>query len=129
VLRALTVVEYPSREGCCGAYYPEANSLVALEDHDPDCLTPSYKSVPVRILPAEHADDGVDTCLSAAKLTGTSAANSPLRGLDAAIAMVYVPTISALSPARTAQRHMRFCIALRFAAASKSRIRTSQAMA
>jgi molybdopterin-dependent oxidoreductase alpha subunit len=74
VLRALTVVEYPLPEGCCGAYYPEANSLVALEDHDPDCLTPSYKSVPVRILPAQHADDGVDTYVGAAGLAGASAA-------------------------------------------------------
>ena len=70
VLRALTVVEYPLPEGCCGAYYPEANCLVALDDHDPDCLTPSYKSVPVRVLPMQLADDGVDTCVGAAGLTG-----------------------------------------------------------
>jgi molybdopterin-dependent oxidoreductase alpha subunit len=70
VLRGLTVVEYPLPEGCCGAYYPEANCLVALDDHDPDCLTPSFKSVPVRVLPAQHADDGVDTCVGTAGLTG-----------------------------------------------------------
>jgi molybdopterin-dependent oxidoreductase alpha subunit len=52
VLRNLTVVAYVLPEGCCGAYYPEANVLVSLEDHDPDCLCPSYKSVPVRVLPA-----------------------------------------------------------------------------
>jgi molybdopterin-dependent oxidoreductase alpha subunit len=70
VLRGLTVVEYPLPECCCGAYYPEANCLVALDDHDPDCLTPSFKSVPVRVLPAQHADDGVDTCVGTAGLTG-----------------------------------------------------------
>jgi molybdopterin-dependent oxidoreductase alpha subunit len=52
VLRNLTVVAYLLPEGCCGVYYPEANVLVSLEDHDPDCLCPSYKSVPVRVLPA-----------------------------------------------------------------------------
>jgi molybdopterin-dependent oxidoreductase alpha subunit len=52
VLRNLTIVVYLLPEGCCGVYYPEANVLVSLEDYDPDCLCPSYKSVPVRVLPA-----------------------------------------------------------------------------
>lgn len=57
VLRGLTVIDYPFAEGSCGAYYPEANCLVALEDHDPDALTPAYKSVPVRVLPADPTAD------------------------------------------------------------------------
>jgi molybdopterin-dependent oxidoreductase alpha subunit len=58
VLKKLTVVDYPLPQGCCGAYYPEANCLVPLDDHDPDALTPSYKSVAVRITPAAP-DDGL----------------------------------------------------------------------
>jgi molybdopterin-dependent oxidoreductase alpha subunit len=55
VLKGLTVVDYPLPEGCCGAYYPEANCLVGLDEYDPDALTPSYKSVPVRIVPSDGA--------------------------------------------------------------------------
>ena len=34
-------------------YYPEGNALVALENYDARSGTPSYKSVPVRILAAQ----------------------------------------------------------------------------
>jgi hypothetical protein len=34
-------------------YYPEGNALVALDNHDARSGTPSYKSVPVRILAAQ----------------------------------------------------------------------------
>jgi molybdopterin-dependent oxidoreductase alpha subunit len=43
------VVPYRLPDGCCGAYYPEANPLVPLYARDPQCHTPSYKGVPVRI--------------------------------------------------------------------------------
>jgi molybdopterin-dependent oxidoreductase alpha subunit len=43
------VVAYRLPDGCIGAYYPEANPLVPLYARDPQCHTPSYKSVPVRI--------------------------------------------------------------------------------
>jgi len=76
VLRGLTVVNYPLPEGSCGAYYPEANSLVPLEHCDPDSLTPSYKSVPVRILPATNTDDGGDTTVGTEGLTGRMRAAS-----------------------------------------------------
>ncbi len=49
VVRRLTVVQYDLPEGCCGAYYPESQALVALDHVDPESLTPSYKSVPVRV--------------------------------------------------------------------------------
>jgi anaerobic selenocysteine-containing dehydrogenase len=49
VVRALTVVSYALPDGCCGAYYPETQPLFALEHVDRDSLTPSYKSVPVRV--------------------------------------------------------------------------------
>ena len=74
VLRGLTVVNYPLPEGSCGAYYPEANSLVPLEHCDPDSLTPSYKSVPIRVLPAENTNDDSDTTIATEGLTGKAQA-------------------------------------------------------
>lgn len=61
VVQSLTLVAHDLPDGCCAAYYPETQALVALEDHDPECKTPSYKSVPVRLrlagatLPADRA--------------------------------------------------------------------------
>ncbi len=49
VVPGLTIVRYDLPDGCCASYYPETQPLIALEDHDPQSLTPSYKSVPVRI--------------------------------------------------------------------------------
>jgi len=47
VVRGLTVVNYDLPNGCCGAYYPEMQQLIALDHIDPDSLTPSYNSIPV----------------------------------------------------------------------------------
>jgi molybdopterin-dependent oxidoreductase alpha subunit len=52
VIQGLTLVSYNLPSGCCASYYPEIQPLVALEYCDPDCLTPSYKSIPVRIVAA-----------------------------------------------------------------------------
>jgi molybdopterin-dependent oxidoreductase alpha subunit len=49
IVRALTVVTYDVPDGCCAAYYPETQPLVALEHVDLQSLTPSYKSIPVRL--------------------------------------------------------------------------------
>jgi len=49
VVRNFLVIEYSLPDGCCGAYYPEANPLVPLYAFDQRSRTPSYKSVPVRI--------------------------------------------------------------------------------
>jgi hypothetical protein len=43
------LVEHALPDGCCASYYPETQPLIALEDHDPQSFTPSYKSVPVQI--------------------------------------------------------------------------------
>jgi hypothetical protein len=43
------IVPYNLPDRCCGAYYPEANPLVPLGLRDPQCHTPSYKAVLVRI--------------------------------------------------------------------------------
>jgi molybdopterin-dependent oxidoreductase alpha subunit len=61
IVQGLMLVSYDVPDGCCASYYPESQPLVALEHHDPECLTPSYKSVPVKIskakarIPGEHA--------------------------------------------------------------------------
>ena len=52
-LAARLAAERDIPRGCLAAYYPEANVLVALEDHDRRSGTPAYKSVPVRL--AAHA--------------------------------------------------------------------------
>lgn len=51
-LSGLTAVEHDISRGSVAAYYPEANILVPLDWHDPQCGTPAYKSVPVRIVRA-----------------------------------------------------------------------------
>jgi hypothetical protein len=58
------VIEYSLPDGCCGAYYPEANPLVPLYAFDPKSRTPSYKSVPVKI--ARAAAVGPDSTHQAA---------------------------------------------------------------
>ncbi|MDG3004902.1 FdhF/YdeP family oxidoreductase [Paludisphaera mucosa] len=48
------VVAHDIPEGCAAAYYPETNPLIACDDVDPHSLTPSSKSVVVRIVPTTH---------------------------------------------------------------------------
>lgn len=48
-LRGFTLVAREIPRGCLAAYYPEANVLVALDDHDRRSGTPAYKSIPVRL--------------------------------------------------------------------------------
>ncbi|MEM5366902.1 FdhF/YdeP family oxidoreductase [Paraburkholderia azotifigens] len=52
IVRSFKVVEYSLPDGCCGAYYPEVNPLVPLYAFDPQSRTPSYKSVPVKVMRA-----------------------------------------------------------------------------
>ena len=52
VLRRVTAVAHDIAAGCAGAYYPEANVLVGLEQHDQASGTPAYKSIRVRLRPA-----------------------------------------------------------------------------
>jgi anaerobic selenocysteine-containing dehydrogenase len=54
-LERITAIEYGIAAGSVAAYYPEANGLVALDHIDRDSGTPSYKSVPVRVLRAAGA--------------------------------------------------------------------------
>ena len=49
VVEGFKIVPYLLPDGCCGAYYPEANPLVPLYARDPHSHTPSYKAVPIRI--------------------------------------------------------------------------------
>jgi molybdopterin-dependent oxidoreductase alpha subunit len=54
-LEGLTAIEYRISAGSVAAYYPEANVLVPLDYFDVECGTPSYKSVPVRVMRAAVA--------------------------------------------------------------------------
>lgn len=49
-LENITVIAYNIAPGSVGAYYPEANILVPLDYIDKESGTPSYKSVPVRVM-------------------------------------------------------------------------------
>jgi molybdopterin-dependent oxidoreductase alpha subunit len=55
VVPGLMLVRHDLPDGCCASYYPETQPLIALEHHDPQSLTPAYKSVPVRIRRASGA--------------------------------------------------------------------------
>lgn len=53
-LKGLTAIAYDNIvRGSVAAYYPEANVLVPLDYFDPDSGTPSYKSIPVRVVRVE----------------------------------------------------------------------------
>jgi molybdopterin-dependent oxidoreductase alpha subunit len=71
VVRGLTVIRYDLPPQCCGAYYPESQALVALGHIDKQCLTPSYKSIPVRVRPAVAGSTGA-TAVQRAGLTGVA---------------------------------------------------------
>src|SRR5208282_6291008 len=47
VIRGFKVVDYRMPDGCCAAYYPEANPLLPLYAHDPISGTPSAKAIRV----------------------------------------------------------------------------------
>jgi anaerobic selenocysteine-containing dehydrogenase len=47
VIRSFKVVAYRMPDGCCAAYYPEANPLLPLYAHDLISGTPSAKAIPV----------------------------------------------------------------------------------
>ena len=46
-LEKFIAIPYNIPRGNTAAYYPEANHRIALDDHDRESGTPSYKSVPV----------------------------------------------------------------------------------
>jgi molybdopterin-dependent oxidoreductase alpha subunit len=49
VVPGLTAIAYDIPRGSAAAYYPEANGLIALANHDQRSGTPAYKSVAVRV--------------------------------------------------------------------------------
>ena len=77
IVRALTIVRYHLPDGCCGAYYPETQPLIALEHVDPDSLTPSYKSIPVR-LRRSCAGGSADTMVTREGVVGRAKAPDPV---------------------------------------------------
>ena len=48
-MNGVTAVAFEIAQGSVAVYYPEGNGMIALADHDPQSLTPAYKSVPVRM--------------------------------------------------------------------------------
>lgn len=48
-LSGFKVIPWRMPEGCCGAYYPEANPLIPLYARDPIAGTPSAKAIPVTL--------------------------------------------------------------------------------
>lgn len=53
-LSKLIAIAYEIARGSVATYYPEGNCLVPLDYHDKSSGTPSYKSVPVRVLRASR---------------------------------------------------------------------------
>jgi formate dehydrogenase major subunit len=53
------VVTYDTPRGCAGAYYPETNSLVALDSKAVGSNQPAYKSIVVRLVPSVPDEPGV----------------------------------------------------------------------
>jgi len=49
ILARQVAVAYAIARGSVAAYFPEANPLIALDDHDPLSGTPAYKSVPITL--------------------------------------------------------------------------------
>lgn len=49
----LTAVAYEIARGSVATYFPEANNLIAIDQYDRRSGTPSYKSVPVTVRPAQ----------------------------------------------------------------------------
>ena len=55
IVRNTRVVAYSYPAGCGAAYYPEANPLVPLYARDRVSFTPSFKGVPIRLVPRPAA--------------------------------------------------------------------------
>jgi molybdopterin-dependent oxidoreductase alpha subunit len=52
VLRGHIAIAHEIARGSAAAYYPEANCLIALDDHDASSGTPAYKAIAVTVRPA-----------------------------------------------------------------------------
>lgn len=57
VARSFRLVSYPTPPGCAAAYFPEANILSSIDDRSMSAGTPSYKSIPIILRPAERTQD------------------------------------------------------------------------
>ncbi len=80
-LPGITVIEYDIARGSVAAYYPEANVLAPLDDIDEESGTPSYKSIPVRLVkvtgaPVTRSSPAAQRMQSAASLPTVMTARS-----------------------------------------------------
>ncbi len=48
-LEGYYAIQYPIRQGCVAAYFPEANALLSINNTSSGCETPAYKSVKVKV--------------------------------------------------------------------------------
>ena len=53
--RRFLLIEFDIPAGCIASYYPETNPLVPLDSYADRARTPTSKSIPVRLQPAEAA--------------------------------------------------------------------------
>jgi molybdopterin-dependent oxidoreductase alpha subunit len=49
-LEGYYAMAYPIKQGCVAAYFPEANSLISINNSSDECPTPAYKSVRVKVI-------------------------------------------------------------------------------
>ncbi|WP_377161614.1 FdhF/YdeP family oxidoreductase [Roseateles sp. UC29_93] len=75
-LPGITVIEYDIARGSVAAYYPEANVLARLDYIDQDSGTPSYKSIPVRLVRTATALAAATPAMAAAPATSAASAIS-----------------------------------------------------
>jgi molybdopterin-dependent oxidoreductase alpha subunit len=48
-LEGYYAIPYPIKQGCVAAYFPETNILISINNTNPACETPAYKSVRVQV--------------------------------------------------------------------------------
>jgi len=78
------VVAYDQPRGCAAAYYPEANPLVPLEHTAEGSNTPAYKSVIVRLEPADGHRTGLVYPTDANKVLSSGRGDEGKRATDPA---------------------------------------------
>ncbi len=48
-VKGFEIISYDIKQGCAGAYFPEANPLISIEHHDKKSFTPAYKFIDISL--------------------------------------------------------------------------------
>jgi len=48
-VKGFEIISYDIKQGCAGAYFPEANPLISIEHHDKQSFTPAYKFIDISL--------------------------------------------------------------------------------